>query len=76
MLRFYREWSAEAPDELMTIVVHRRAPPLPFVPEELHGEPVVAVVCCYAGPLEQGESIAAPLRKLGSLVIDLAEDDS
>lgn len=30
LLRFYRDWSAEAPDELMTIVVQRKAPPLPF----------------------------------------------
>ena len=35
VLRFYRDWVADAPDELMTIVVHRKAPPLPFVPEEL-----------------------------------------
>src|SRR5947208_5642019 len=41
VLRFYREWIAEAPDELMTIVIHRRAPPLPFVPAELHGKLVV-----------------------------------
>ena len=32
VLRFYSDWSAEAPDELMTIVIHRKAPPLPFVP--------------------------------------------
>src|SRR5205809_925011 len=32
VLRFYRDWLAGAPDELMTIVVHRKAPPLPFVP--------------------------------------------
>ena len=32
VLRFYRDWVADAPDELMTIVVHRKAPPLPFVP--------------------------------------------
>ena len=32
VLRFYRDWIAEAPDELMTIVVQRKAPPLPFVP--------------------------------------------
>ena len=32
LLRFYSEWSAEAPDELMTIVIQRKAPPLPFVP--------------------------------------------
>ena len=43
VLRFYRDWVADAPDELMTIVVHRKAPPLPFVPQELHGKPVVSV---------------------------------
>ena len=57
VLRFYRDWIAEAPDELMTIVVQRKAPPLPFVPAELHGKLVVAVVCCYAGPVEEGERV-------------------
>ena len=73
LLRFYREWSAEAPDELMTMVVQRKAPPLPFVPRELHGELVVAVVCCYAGPLEDGERVVRPLRAFGSPVLDLCE---
>ena len=54
VLRFYRDWIKEAPDELMTIVMHRKAPPLPFVPPELHGKPVVSVVCCYAGPVRRG----------------------
>jgi FAD/FMN-containing dehydrogenase len=73
VLRFYRDWIAEAPDELMTIVTHRKAPPLPFVPEELHGEPVVSVACCYAGPVEEGEGVARPLRKFGNPVLDLCE---
>ena len=73
MLRFYRDWIAEAPDELMTIVIHRKAPPLPFVPAELHGEPVVAVVCCYAGPVEEGERVVRPLKQFGSPVLDLCE---
>ena len=59
LLRFYREWSAEAPDELMTIVVQRKAPPLPFVPSELHGKPVVSVACCYAGPSRRGRRSCA-----------------
>ncbi|HEX2740840.1 MAG TPA: FAD-binding oxidoreductase [Rubrobacter sp.] len=71
VLRFYREWIAEAPDELMTIVIHRKAPPLPFVPRELHGKLVVAVVCCYAGPIEEGEQVVKPLKELGSPVLDL-----
>jgi hypothetical protein len=73
LLRFYREWSAEAPDELMTIVVQRKAPPLPFVPEELHGKPVVSVACCYAGPVEDGEAVVRPLKAFDPPVLDLCE---
>ncbi|HEY6671113.1 MAG TPA: FAD-binding oxidoreductase [Solirubrobacterales bacterium] len=71
VLRFYRDWIAEAPDELMTIVVHRKAPPVDFVPPELHGRLVVAVVCCWAGDLEEGEKVIRPLREFGSPVLDL-----
>jgi FAD/FMN-containing dehydrogenase len=71
VLRFYREWIAEAPDELMTIVTSRKAPPLPFVPLELHGKLVVSVVCCYAGPVEDGEKAVKPLKAFGSPVLDL-----
>jgi FAD binding domain/Berberine and berberine like len=73
VLRFYRDWIAAAPDDLMTIVIHRKAPPLPFVPPELHGELVVAVVCCYAGSVEAGEEAVAPLKAFGSPVLDLCE---
>ena len=65
VLRFYREWCAEAPEELMTIAIHRKAPPLAFVPTELHGAPVVAVACCYAGPVEDGEAVVAPRKTFG-----------
>jgi FAD/FMN-containing dehydrogenase len=71
VLRFYRDWIAEAPDELMTIVIHRKAPPLDFVPEELHGKLVVAIVCCYAGDMDEGERVIKPLREFGSPVLDL-----
>jgi len=71
VLRFYRDWIAEAPDELMTIVVHRKAPPLPFVPEELHGKPIVGVVCCYSGSVEDGERAVKPLKEFGSPVLDV-----
>jgi hypothetical protein len=73
VLRFYRDWIAEAPDELMTIVIHRKAPPLPFVPQELHGELVVVVACCYAGPVEEAEKVMRPLKAFSSPVLDLCE---
>ena len=71
VLRFYRDWIADAPDDLMTIVIHRKAPPLPFVPKELHGKPVVAVVSCYAGSVDDGEKVVRPLKEFGSPVLDL-----
>src|SRR5919197_5934569 len=60
VLRFYRDWITDVPDELTTIVVHRNMPPLPVIPPDLHGKPVVAVICCYAGPIEEGEKVVRP----------------
>ena len=71
VLRFYRDWIADCPDELMTIAVQRRAPALPIVPPDLVGKLVVAVVACYAGPVEDGERVARPLKEFGSPVLDL-----
>jgi FAD binding domain/Berberine and berberine like len=71
VLRFYRDWIADAPDELMTVVIHRKAPPLPFIPEQLRGTPVVMVVPCWIGDLEAGERYLRPLREFGAPVADL-----
>src|SRR5439155_21025832 len=71
VLRFYRDWVADAPDELMTILIHRKAPPLPFVPEELHGKPVVMVVCYWAGEVEEGEKAIRPMKEFGKPVADV-----
>jgi hypothetical protein len=71
LLRFYRDWIAEGPDELMTIVIHRKAPAVSFIPEEMHGKPVVSVVCCWCGSIEEGEKVVAPLRGFGSPMLDL-----
>jgi FAD/FMN-containing dehydrogenase len=70
VLRFYRDYIADAPDELTTILNLRHAPPLPFLPAEVHGRPVVAVIVCYAGSLERGEELLAPLRRFGSPIVD------
>jgi FAD/FMN-containing dehydrogenase len=50
VLRFYRDWIADCPDELMTIVVQRRAPALPVVPPELVGKHVIAVAALLRRP--------------------------
>jgi hypothetical protein len=70
VLRHYRDFVADAPDELTTILNLRQAPPLAFLPEELHGRPVVSIGVCYAGPPEQGERLLAPLRHYGRPLAD------
>ncbi len=73
VLRFYRDWIAEAPDELMTIVVHRKAPPLPVVPTELHGKPVVAVDLLLRGTGRGRGEGRAPAQGVRVPVLDLCE---
>ena len=73
VLRFYRDWISDCPDELMTIVVQRKAPALPVVPPELVGRRVIAVAACYSGSVEEGERVLAPLKKFGRPVLDLCK---
>ena len=68
VLRQYREFAAKAPDELAVWTVLRRAPPLPFLPEKMHGKEMVALALCYAGDPVRGEALIAPLRKFGNPV--------
>jgi hypothetical protein len=70
VLRFYREWIREVPEELTTIITFRRVLPLPSIPEELHGKHVVIAGCCYAGSIEDGERVLKPLREFGSPLVD------
>ncbi len=71
VLRFYRDYVAAAPDDLTTIVNLRRAPPAPFLPPHIHGRKVVVIAVCYAGRIEAGERVVAPLRQFGAPLIDL-----
>jgi hypothetical protein len=73
LLRFYRDWIRDMPDELMTIVIHRRLPAVEFVPTDLHGAPVAAVACCWAGDLEEGAEALRPLKGFGSPLLDLCQ---
>jgi FAD/FMN-containing dehydrogenase len=71
VLRAYRAFAEAAPDELAVWVVLRKAPPLPFLPEEWHGREVLVLAACYAGKLEQGERLLAPLRAVGQPIADV-----
>jgi FAD/FMN-containing dehydrogenase len=71
VVRSYRDFIRDAPDELGTVVRFGAAPPLPDIPEELHWRPVVMVGTCYAGPIEDGERCLRPLRRSGRPLLDL-----
>ncbi len=73
VLRFYRDWVENAPDELMTILNLRQAPPAPFLPQDLHGVPSCAVMTCWSGEVERGIEVLRPLRELGRPLIDLIQ---
>jgi len=62
------ELQAAAPEELSVWWVLRKAPPLPFLPESVHGTYVLVLACMHAGDLKEGEAACEPFRKLGSPV--------
>jgi FAD/FMN-containing dehydrogenase len=71
VLGFYRDFVAQAPDELGTVVRLGTVPPLAGIPEDLHWRPAIAVACCYAGPVEDGERAVRALRRFGAPLVDL-----
>jgi FAD/FMN-containing dehydrogenase len=73
LLRFYREFIAEAPDELTTIFELSAPPPHPSLPEKLHGKPIVMVGVCYAGAPDDGAELVRPLKQFGRPIVDLLE---
>ncbi len=68
VLQQYRDFMAAAPDDLTVWSVLREAPPLPFLPAEVHGQAVVVLAILYVGDPEQGDKMIAPLRKFGTLL--------
>jgi FAD/FMN-containing dehydrogenase len=67
----YRRLAAKAPDELCCWAVMRKAPPLPFLPPDVHGTEVLVLALCYVGDLASGEKAAAPFRAIGKPIADV-----
>ena len=54
VLEFYRDYIADAPEEMGVFPAFQIAPPLPFIPEDRHGDTFIAMVACWAGPARTG----------------------
>jgi len=71
VLRGYRAACATAPDELTTLVNLTTAPPVPFLPESVHGKPIIGIGGCWSGDLDAGADATAPFRSLGTVIADV-----
>ncbi len=70
ILRFYRDFIADAPEAFGGFPAWQIAPPLPFIPEERHGDTFMAFVSCWAGPIEEGENVLKPIRDVAHVVAE------
>jgi hypothetical protein len=61
VLKFYRDFCRESPDELGTMPLFGTSPT---------GPSVIAIFGCYSGPIEEGEKVLKPLRNFGSPYAD------
>lgn len=72
-LQFWRDFAATAPEELTDGAVLLSAPPAPFLPDEVHGTPVVGVYIVYTGSIDAGEQVMKPLREFGQPLADIVQ---
>jgi hypothetical protein len=72
-IRVYRDWAAEVPDEVTSIVRFLRPPPIPDVPEPLRDRPLLTIGAACIGTREEGERTVAPLREIGETIMDTTD---
>jgi len=73
LLRFWRDYLEEAPDELGGAIAFITAPPAPFVPEPMKGKLAAGLIVSYAGSPEEGEEWVRPLKEFGPPEVDLVQ---
>ena len=68
VLERYRDYVATVPDELCVWAVLRKAPPLPFLPDAVHGQEVVIFAFMHSGDIDEGLRLIEPVRHFGEAV--------
>ena len=63
-----------APETVSTIANVMNCPPMPFLPEEVHGKVVILALMCHAGGGEEGERAIAPFRALATPITDMLQE--
>jgi hypothetical protein len=73
VLRFYRDYVETAPDDFGSAAAFLTAPPAPFVPQHLQGQPAFGLIICCAGSPEDGEALVKPLRAFAPPDLDMVQ---
>jgi FAD/FMN-containing dehydrogenase len=73
VLELFRKVTESAPRELTSVLLMRNAPPAPWLPEVAHGTPIIAMVVCHSGSLEQAARDVAPIKSHGEPWADLIQ---
>jgi FAD/FMN-containing dehydrogenase len=68
--RLFRDFMADAPEDVGAGLAYISAPDAPFVPEFARGMPMVGIIVCYAGPPDQADAVLQPLRAFGPPIQD------
>ena len=71
VLELYRTLAAKAPPELTLVALMRPAPPAPWLPKDMHGKPIVALLACHSGNPAEGEKLVAPIKSFGTPIGDV-----
>ena len=71
LLRAFRDWAPNAPDDVTAVVNLTSAPPLPMIPEQWHGKKVAAFVAASAGPLDEAPELVSGIRSVAQPIADL-----
>ena len=70
LLRWYREFILDAPEDLNGFFAFMSVPPAPLFPEELHLRKVAAIAWCWTGPEEGAADALAEARAQDGLLLD------
>jgi FAD/FMN-containing dehydrogenase len=73
VLANFRDFMATAPDEVGAGVALITAPSEEFIPEPVRGQPVVGVIVCFTGPVQEGEEALRALREFGPPAMDMVQ---
>jgi FAD/FMN-containing dehydrogenase len=73
VLEMYRTLREQAPPELTCVAILRKAPPAPWLPKGIHGEPIIVLVVCHSGAVGDGEKLVGPIKAFGKPVGDIVQ---